>query len=72
MLRRLKADVMQGMIPGKKYVEVMCSLTSLQRHLYGAILKKNYKQLNRGNTTGIHISLSLKLLALYLMLHTYY
>lgn len=53
MLRRLKADVLQGMIPGKKYVEVMCALTPLQRHLYGAILKKNYKQLNRGNTTGM-------------------
>nr|PNR46176.1 hypothetical protein PHYPA_013295 [Physcomitrium patens] len=64
MLRRLKADVMQGMIPGKKYVEVMCALTPLQRHLYGAILKKNYKQLNRGNTTGKKRSLNFILMDL--------
>jgi hypothetical protein len=41
------------MIPGKKLVEVRCALTPLQHHLYGAILKKNYKQLNHGNRTGI-------------------
>nr|PNR40505.1 hypothetical protein PHYPA_017907 [Physcomitrium patens] len=64
MLRRLKADVMQGMIPGKKYVEVLCALTPLQRHLYGAILKKNYKQLNRGNTTGKKRSLNFILMDL--------
>lgn len=64
MLRRLKADVMRGMIPGKKYVEVMCSLTPFQRHLYGAILKKNYKQLNRGNTTGKKRSLNFILMDL--------
>ncbi|KAH9542764.1 hypothetical protein CY35_13G024400 [Sphagnum magellanicum] len=58
MLRRLKREVMRDMIPGKKLVEVRCALTPLQHHLYGAILKKNYKQLNHGNRTGKKRSLN--------------
>jgi chromodomain-helicase-DNA-binding protein 4 len=58
MLRRLKREVMRDMIPGKKLVEVRCALTLLQHHLYGAILKKNYKQLNHGNRTGKKRSLN--------------
>lgn len=59
MLRRLKSEVMQGMIPGKKYLEVMCALTPFQRHLYTGTLKRNHKLLNRGNNTGMPILYSI-------------
>ncbi|CAM6110091.1 unnamed protein product [Calypogeia fissa] len=57
MLRRLKTEVLRDMIPGKKVVEVSCALTTLQRHLYSAILKRNFKVLNKGVKSGMKRSL---------------
>lgn len=53
MLRRLKTEVLRDLIPGKKLVEVPCALTPYQRRLYITILKKNYKELNKGVKNGI-------------------
>ncbi|KAH9317322.1 hypothetical protein KI387_019091, partial [Taxus chinensis] len=52
MLRRLKSEVLRDMIPGKRLVEVPCSLAIPQRRLYVNLLKKNYKELNKGIHNG--------------------
>lgn len=58
MLRRLKSEVLQDMIPGKRLVEVPCALATPQRHLYINLLKKNYKELNKGIRNGHKRSLN--------------
>ncbi|KAJ7565396.1 hypothetical protein O6H91_02G058800 [Diphasiastrum complanatum] len=57
MLRRLKSEVLRDLLPNKKLLEVPCSLTHFQRHLYGALLKKNHRVLNRGVKNGLKRSL---------------
>ncbi|CAN6475878.1 unnamed protein product [Victoria cruziana] len=52
MLRRMKSEVLFSSMPAKKWVEVPCSLSNSQRELYVNLLKKNYKELNKGLTNG--------------------
>lgn len=58
MLRRLKSEVLRDMIPGKRLVEVPCALAIPQRRLYVNLLKKNYKELNKGVRNGHKRSLN--------------
>lgn len=58
MLRRLKSEVLRDMIPGKRLVEVPCALAIPQRRLYVNLLKKNYKELNKGIRNGHKRSLN--------------
>ncbi|XP_043724989.1 CHD3-type chromatin-remodeling factor CHR7-like [Telopea speciosissima] len=64
MLRRMKSDVLRGLIPAKKWVEVPCALADLQRTLYINLLKKNYHELNKGITGGRKIKLNFLLMEL--------
>ncbi|GLJ55690.1 hypothetical protein SUGI_1196270 [Cryptomeria japonica] len=58
MLRRLKSEVLRDMIPGKRLVEVSCALAIPQRRLYVNLIKKNYKELNKGIHNGRKRSLN--------------
>eukprot|EP01018_Ginkgo_biloba_P012371 Gb_05671 [translate_table: standard] len=58
MLRRLKAEVLRNLLPGKRLVEVPCALTTPQRQLYVNLLKRNYKELNKGIRNGQKRSLN--------------
>ncbi|KAJ4966726.1 hypothetical protein NE237_018575 [Protea cynaroides] len=64
MLRRMKSDVLPGLIPTKKWVEVPCALADLQRTLYINLLNKNYHELNKGITGGRKIKLNFLLMEL--------
>ncbi|XP_042493689.1 CHD3-type chromatin-remodeling factor PICKLE-like isoform X2 [Macadamia integrifolia] len=64
MLRRMKSDVLPGLIPAKKWVEVPCALADRQRTLYINLLKKNYHELNKGITGGRKIKLNFLLMEL--------
>lgn len=46
MLRRLKKDVIDDMVP-KKEVTVFCPLSKLQRDLYSYVISKNLAKLLR-------------------------
>lgn len=48
LLRRVKHDVMQKLIPPKTELIVPVELTDLQKQYYKAILTRNYQVLNRG------------------------
>ncbi|CAN6475877.1 unnamed protein product [Victoria cruziana] len=64
MLRRMKSEVLFSSMPAKKWVEVPCSLSNSQRELYVNLLKKNYKELNKGLTNGRKLALNFLLMEL--------
>ncbi|XP_058089747.1 CHD3-type chromatin-remodeling factor PICKLE-like [Magnolia sinica] len=64
MLRRMKLDVLPRLIPAKKWVEVPCALTNIQRVLYINLLTKNYEELNKGIHSGRKITLNFLLMEL--------
>ena len=42
----MKSDVLKDSMPIKKWVEVPCTLTDIQRDIYIDVLEKNYSKLN--------------------------